>query len=107
MRMLTLPEVAEQMGTGIAEVRHLVTEGDLLVVVRDGVKVVPERFLDGPLPVKHGGAVLRLLRDGGYSAEEALVWLQAEDPSLPGCPFDALHENRATEIKRRAQAAAF
>lgn len=95
------------MGVDEAEVRRLAARGDLLVVRRDGEDVVPERFLDASVPVKHGGAVVRLLLDGGYSPEEALAWMSADDPSLPGCAFDALHEDRATEVKRRAQAAAF
>ncbi len=107
MQMLSLDAVADQMGTDVAGVRELITSGDLLAVIRDGHTVVPARFLDGDRPVKHGSAVLRLLLDGGYSPEEALTWMTAEDPSLPGSAFDALHENRATEVKRRAQSAAF
>nr|MDP9497465.1 Rv2175c family DNA-binding protein [Actinomycetota bacterium] len=51
--------------------------------------------------------VLRLLGDAKYSADEALRWLTTADDSLPGTPLDALHENRATEVKRRAQALGF
>jgi hypothetical protein len=51
--------------------------------------------------------VLTLLRDAGYSDEEALRWLTTPDETLPGTPLQALHENRATEIKRRAQALGF
>lgn len=105
--MLTIPEVATQLKTHPAEVRRLAAGGDLLVVRRGGEEVVPERFLDGAAPVKHGGAVLRLLLDGGRTPEEALAWMCLEDPTLPGSAFDALHEDRATEVKRRAQAAAF
>ena len=74
---------------------------------RIGVLRVPERQLDQDQPVKHLVPVLRLLRDAKYTDEEALAWLTTEDPSLPGTPLDALHENRATEVKRRAQALGF
>jgi hypothetical protein len=107
MQMLTLAAVADRMGTDVAGVHNLIASGDLLAVMRDGHRVVPARFLDGSRPVKHGSAVLRLLLDGGYSPEEALTWMSTEDPSLPGSAFDALHEDRATEVKRRAQSAAF
>ncbi len=107
MEMLTVPELAERLGTDVVHARTMLKEGALLAVKRDGVLVVPARQLDGDQPVKHLGAVLRLLRDGGYSDEEALGWISAEDDSLPGSPLDALHEDRATEVKRRAQALAF
>ena len=37
----------------------------------------------------------------------ALRWLTTADDTLPGTPLQALHENRATEVKRRAQALGF
>jgi hypothetical protein len=105
---LTLPDLAERLGVGVAAAQQLVKDGELAGLRRDdGVFIVPGRQLDGDLPVKHLGAVLRLLRDGRFTDEEALRWLATDDPSLPGSPFDALHENRATEVKRRAQALGF
>lgn len=105
--MLPLPEVAERLGVDVVHVATMVKNGELLAVRQDGGLAVPERVLDGDVVVKHFAAVLRLLRDGGYSDDEALRWMSTEDASLPGSPFDALHENRATEVKRRAQALAF
>ena len=107
MVMLTLPELAERLGVDLVHARTLVKDGTFLTVERDGGQRVPERQLDGDQPVKHLGAVLRLLRDAKYTPEEALAWLTTSDDSLPGSPFDALHENRATEVKRRAQALGF
>ena len=107
LRTLTVPELAERLGTDVVRARSAIKEGTFLAVRRDGVVVVPERQLDGDQPVKHLVPVLRLLRDAGYSDEEALRWLATPDDSLPGSPFDALHENRATEVKRRAQALGF
>ena len=105
MEMLPLPDVAERMGTDVSTVRGLLKEHRLLAVRDDGGPLlVPARLLDGAEPVKHLRGVLTLLHDAGYSPDEALTWLGEEDPSLPGCPLDALHENRATEVKRRAQA---
>ena len=39
--------------------------------------------------------------------EEALRWLYTPDDTLPGTPAEALRGNRATEVKRRAQALGF
>ena len=105
--MLTLTEVAERMGIGPTGVRDLVRSGQLLTVAtHDGVRV-PAEQLDGDQLVKHLVPVLTLLRDAGYSDDEALRWLTTPDDTLPGTPLQALHENRATEIKRRAQALGF
>ena len=103
--MLTLEEVGARMGLGPTGVKQLIGEHKLLGL-RDehGVVRVPAKALDGALPVKHLSGVLTLLHDARYSPEEALRWLSTEDDSLPGSPFDALHQNRATEVKRRAQA---
>ena len=105
--MLTLTEVAERMGIGPTGVRDLVRSGQLLTVPTDEGVRVPADQLDGDQLVKHLVPVLRLLRDAGYSDDEALRWLTAPDDTLPGTPLQALHANRATEIKRRAQALGF
>ncbi len=103
-----MTEVAERMGIDVVHVRTMVKDGSLLAVRDEQNRlVVPERQLDGPVQVKHLVPVLTLLADAGYTPEEALRWLSTEDPTLPGSPFDALHENRATEVKRRAQALGF
>ena len=108
LQYLSLTEVAERMGIGPTGVRSLVKDGVLLAVRREGLGlVVPAEQLDGEHPVKHLKGVLTLLRDAGYDAEEALRWLTTADDSLPGTPLQALHENRATEVKRRAQALGF
>lgn len=106
--MLSLTEVADRMGIGPTGVRDLVKAGQLLTVEdAEGKTVVPAEQLDGDVLVKHLVPVLTLLRDAGYSDDEALRWLSTPDDTLPGTPLQALHENRATEIKRRAQALGF
>jgi hypothetical protein len=108
MEMLSLTDVSQRMGIGPTGVRSLIKDGGLLAVRREGEGlVVPADCLDVDVPVKHLRGVLTLLRDAGYTDEEALRWLTTADDSLPGTPLQALHENRATEIKRRAQALAF
>lgn len=105
--MLSLTETAARMGIGVTGVKQLINELKLLALRTDDGIVVPADALDGELPVKHLGGVLTLLHDAKYSPEEAYRWLTTEDDTLPGTPLQALHENRATEVKRRAQALAF
>jgi hypothetical protein len=102
--LLSLTDAAQRMGVGISGVKQLVKEHKLLAIRTDDGVAVPAEVLDGELPVKHLSGVLTLLHDAGYSPEEAYAWLTTADDSLPGTPLQALHENRATEVKRRAQA---
>jgi hypothetical protein len=102
--MLSLTDAATRMGVGISGVKQLVKEHKLLAIRTEDGLAVPADVLDGEVPVKHLMGVLTLLHDARLSPEEAYRWLTTEDDSLPGTPLQALHENRATEVKRRAQA---
>jgi hypothetical protein len=119
---LTLPDVAERLGTDVGRVRSLVQERHLVVLRgADGVARVPEGFLvredDGwvVLPGLHGTLVL--LADAGYSDEEAVRWLFTPDPTLAvhgraddaaaPTPVDALAAGQKREVRRRAQALGF
>lgn len=108
----SLTDTAQKLGIGPTGVRSMVKEGALIAVRREGLGlVVPAAQLDlreePAVPVKHLRPVLTLLADAGYDPEESLRWLTTPDDSLPGTPLQALHENRATEVKRRAQALGF
>jgi hypothetical protein len=105
--MLSLTDAATRMGVGVTGVKQLVKDRKLLAIKTDSGLAVPADALDGEVPVKHLGGVLTLLHDAGYTPEESYRWLTTPDDSLPGTPLQALHENRATEVKRRAQALAF
>lgn len=108
MDLLTLPDVAEALGSDVLKVRQLLRDGTLLGVRgEDGVLRVPADFVAGGAVLKHLAGTLTLLRDSGYDDNAALRWLYTEDESLPGTPVRALAENRATEVKRRAQASAW
>jgi hypothetical protein len=104
----TLPDVAEELGVEVTRVRQLVKEGQLIAVRRgeNRVLMVPAAFISEGKVIKGLAGTLTLLKDDGFSDEEALEWLFTEDPTLPGTPAQALRENRGTEVKRRAQALA-
>ena len=104
---LTVPEVAERLGVPVTRVHQLLRDGGLAGVREGGVLRVPAGFLDGDAVVKGLPGVLTLLRDAGYSDDEAVRWLHTSDDSLPGTPVEALRGNRGREVKRRAQALGF
>jgi excisionase family DNA binding protein len=101
---LTLEEVAERLDLPVGKVNQMVRDGALLAVRRDGSPRVPVELVANRNVRKHLPGVITLLRDVGYSDEEALRWLYESDDTLPGRPADALGGSAATEVKRRAQA---
>lgn len=105
---LTLPDVADRLGVEVTRVRPMIKEGQLIAVRRgeNRVLMVPADFIGDGKIVKGLAGTLTLLKDDGFSDEEALEWLFTPDPTLPGTPAQALSENRGTEVKRRAQALA-
>jgi hypothetical protein len=102
-----MPDVAELLGLPVTRVHQLLRDRKLLAVRRDGTLRVPADFIQDGAVVKHLAGVLMLMLDARYSDEEALRWLYTPDDSLPGTPAQALVDNRATEVKRRAQALGF
>jgi hypothetical protein len=104
---LSLPDVSERLELPISKVHQMLRDGALLAVRRDGVLRVPAELVANHIVLKHLPGVLTLLHDAGYNDEEALRWLYRPDDSLPGTAAEALVGDRATEVKRRAQAAGF
>jgi hypothetical protein len=104
---LTLPDIAERLSVPITKVHQMIRDSALIAVRRDGVLRVPAELADGEAVRKHLPGVLTLLHDAGFNDEEALRWLYTPDDTLPGTPAMALSANRATEVKRRAQALGF
>jgi hypothetical protein len=104
---LTLPDIAERLGIPITRVHQMLRDNALIAVRREGVLRVPAELVAGDNVRKHLPGILTLLRDAGYSDEEALRWLYTADDTLPGTPAVALSGTRATEVKRRAQALGF
>lgn len=105
---VNLPDVALRLDVPVTRVHQLIREGHLIAVRRNGVRYVPAELVAGPHVIKHLPGVLTVLRDAGYSDEEALRWLYEPDDTLPGTiPAVALNGPAVTEVKRRAQALGF
>ena len=105
--LLTLSEVADELGIAVTRVHDLLNDNKLIAHVRDGKRYIPAALFgaDGTTG-KFVPGVITLLTDGGYSDEEILRYLFTEDDSLPGRPVDALQGQLAREVLRRAQAMA-
>lgn len=104
---LPVPDIAERLGLVVTKVHQLLRDRILIGTRRDGVLVIPGEFVQDGVVVKGLPGTITLLTDGGYSDQEIIDWLFAEDPSLPGSAIRALRDNRGREVHRRAQAAGF
>jgi hypothetical protein len=106
MEMLTPAEVADILGVSPNRVRQLLRDGKLMAVPGSGNSKIPADFIKDGAVLKHLPGLLTLLRDGGFSDQEAFDWLFREDDSMPGTPVEGLRNNRHREVSRRAQALA-
>ncbi|MGY1619805.1 Rv2175c family DNA-binding protein [Geodermatophilus sp. SYSU D00691] len=106
METLTPQEVAQTLGVSPNRVRQLIRDGKLMAVPGSGNSRIPADFLKEGAVLKHLPGLLTVLRDGGFSDQEAFEWLFRADDSLPGTPVEALRGDRHTEVTRRAQALA-
>lgn len=102
-----VPDIATSLGLPVTKVHQLIRDGQLVALRRDGVLRIPAEFVDDGLVVKGLPATVTLLRDNGYRDDEIVAWLFEWDDSLPGCPMQALRDNRGREVHRRAQVAGF
>lgn len=102
--LLSPAEVADRLGVSIGRVHQMLRNNHLLAVRRGGTVGVPDIFFADRAVVKPLAGLITVMRDAGYTDEEILEWMFAEDDSLPGTPVAALHGPLAREVLRRAQA---
>lgn len=103
---LTLPELVEILGEPLGRVRRLFDEQYLVGSRRNGPLAVPAVFLkDGQLLASLRGTII-VLKDAGFSDDEAIDWLLAEEESMGRAPITALREGHKSEVRRVARALA-
>lgn len=104
---LTIPDLTERLGLKVSQVRRLIEDRSLLASKIDGVWQVPELFIVDGEPMRELKGTLVVLADSGFSDEEAMNWLLAEEESLGVSPISALLAGRKAEVRRVAQALGF
>jgi hypothetical protein len=103
---LTVPDLVEQLGLSVSRVRRLIEDRHLGAKRIDGVLKVPASFLKDGQPLSELRGTLIVLADDGFSDDEAVDWLLAEEESLGTSPIEALRAGRKAEVRRVAQALA-
>lgn len=104
---LSVPEVADRLGTVPGKVRRLIEEHALFVVVRDGVKQVPAHLIVDGEPLASIPGTINVLIDAGFSLEQAIIWLYTPEDSIGRRPIESLLDGRKSEVRRIAQSLAF
>lgn len=107
---LTVPEIVELSGAKVTEVKRWLHDRELVARRRgpNNALMVPATFLvDGhPLPSLRG--TVTVLADSGWGDDEIIDWLHEADDTLPGgSAIESLRNGSKTEVRRRAQEAAF
>ncbi|REJ04714.1 DNA-binding protein [Microbacterium bovistercoris] len=100
---LTIPDLAEALDETPSRVRRLLDEHYLIGSRRNGPVQVPALFIvDGhPLPSLRGTVIA--LQDAGFSDDEAIDWLLAEEDTLGRTPIAALLAGHKSEVRRIAR----
>lgn len=101
---LTVPDIAELLGSDVMAVRRMFDDRLLLGVRRGEPRVlrVPRALVD-PEPLVSLPGTLTVLADARFSDLEALVWLFTHEPALGATPIAALRDNRIAPVRRAAQ----
>lgn len=101
---LTVPDLVNIMGISQSRVRSLLDDQHLVAARIDGVLKVPAIFLRDSQPMPELQGTIILLKDFGFSNDEAVEWLLSPEESLGVSPVDALRAGRKAEVRRVAQA---
>ncbi|SDS44708.1 hypothetical protein SAMN04489860_1569 [Paraoerskovia marina] len=124
---MTVPDLADALGTTASRARGVVSDRRVLGV-RRGERAtfqIPAKFVvsrreeqiasgkgapvdaadDRRVVLSSLAGTITVLGDRGYSDEEILSWLFSEQEPLGCAPIDALRAGRTTEVRRIAQVA--
>jgi hypothetical protein len=103
---LSLPDLVELLDEPLGRVRKLLDENHLIGSRRDGTLRVPALFVVDGHPLGSLRGTVTVLHDAGFSDDEAIDWLLAEEDSIGVAPIEALRAGRKSEVRRVAQSLA-
>lgn len=106
LEWLSLPELVELTGRPLSSIRTMLDENVLLGSRRQGAVRVPAAFLLEGEPVSSLRGTVIVLKDAGFTDDEAIDWLLAPEDSIGFVPIEALRMGRKSEVRRVAQALA-
>ena len=103
---LTIPDLVDALDETPGRVRRLLDEHHLVGSRRNGPISVPAVFIVDGAPLSSLRGTIIALQDAGFSDDEVIDWLLAEEESLGRSPIAALLAGHKSEVRRVARALA-
>lgn len=104
---LTIPDLVERWNTTPSKIRRLIEDRSLAAIRVDGVLRIPAEFVAGDEPLNSLRGTLLALHDAGFSDDEAVAWMLADNDELGERPISALIAGRKSAVRRATQSLAF
>ena len=103
----TVPDLVERFGLPVGKIHRLIEDHHLAAIRVDGVVQVPAEFVQGDHPLPPLRGTILVLLDAGFTNDEAVAWLLAENEELGERPVDSLMAGRKSAVRRATQSLAF
>jgi hypothetical protein len=100
---LTMPDLVEVLGEPLGRVRRLIDEHYLVGSRRSGVFAVPSVFIVDGHPLSSLRGTVIALQDAGFTDDEVVDWLLADEETLGRSPIAALLAGHKSEVRRIAR----
>ncbi|MGO2684918.1 Rv2175c family DNA-binding protein [Microbacterium sp.] len=103
LEWLTTPDLVEVLGEPLGRVRRLLAEQHLVGSTRTGAFAVPSVFIVDGRPLSSLRGTIIVLADAGFSDDEIIDWLLAEEEELGRTPIAALLDGHKSAVRRVAR----
>lgn len=100
---LTMPDLVHALDESLGRVRRLIDEHYLIGSRRSGVFAVPSIFLVDGQPLSSLRGTIIVLQDSGFTDDEVIDWLLADDEELGRSPIAALLAGHKSAVRRVAR----
>lgn len=100
---LTTPDLVEILGEPLGRVRRLIAEQYLVGSTRHGAFSVPSVFIVDGRPLASLRGTIIVLADAGFTDDEIIDWLFAEEEELGRTPIAALLDGHKSAVRRVAR----
>ncbi|MCM3781054.1 Rv2175c family DNA-binding protein [Microbacterium hydrocarbonoxydans] len=98
-----MPDLVEVLGEPLGRVRRLIDEHYLIGSRRSGVFAVPSVFIVDGHPLSSLRGTVIALQDAGFTDDEVVDWLLADEDTLGRSPIAALLAGHKSEVRRIAR----
>ena len=100
---LTMPDLVEILDEPLGRVRRLIAEQYLIGSSRNGKFAVPAVFIVDGAPLSSLRGTIIVLTDAGFTDDEVIDWLMADDEELGRTPIAALLDGHKSAVRRVAR----